>query len=258
MSNAESTSGSPELSINGAVATIRLRRPEMANRLGPDDLRTLAAHIETVNATPQVLVLRFVSDGKYFCSGYDISSLSDKDQPGSLFFGETVDLVEQARPVTIAVIQGGVYGGGTDLSLACDFRIGGKSANMFMPATRLGLHFYPGGMVRYITRLGLDNAKRLFLLAEKIQSEQMLAMGFLTECVDDSALQGRVAELTEALAAMAPIALLGVKKHLNLIARGQVLADEINANVIQSESSSDIQEGVLAWKEKRAPRFRGE
>jgi len=69
--------------------------------------------------------------------------------------------------VTIAAINGGVYGGGTDLSLACDFRLGSTAANMFMPAAKLGLHFYPGGMVRYVTRLGLNQAKRLFLTAEK-------------------------------------------------------------------------------------------
>jgi enoyl-CoA hydratase/carnithine racemase len=57
-----------------------------------------------------------------------------------------VDAVEQCRAVTIVAIQGGVYGGATDLALACDFRVGSMAADMFMPAARLGLHFYASGL----------------------------------------------------------------------------------------------------------------
>ena len=109
------TATSPELTIEGAIATIRLCNPSYANRLSPSDLAIIQSHIHTVNHAAQVLVLRFIAEGKYFCSGYDISSLAAESAPSSLYFGETVDLIEQARPVTIAAINGGVYGGGTDL-----------------------------------------------------------------------------------------------------------------------------------------------
>jgi len=248
---------SPLLSIEGAIATIRFRKPQYANRLSPDDLFLLRRHLATVNAREEVLVLRFKSEGKYFCSGYDISSLAADSAPSSLFFGETMDMIEAARPVTIAAVNGGAYGGGTDLCLACDFRIGVPEANMFMPAARLGLHFYPGGMLRYISRLGLDNAKRLFLTADKIGAEDMLKMGFLTELVNADELQHRLDALSGQLAGMAPIALLGIKKHLNLIARGQIDTQGIEAAVRQSECSNDIIEGAAAWKQKRPPKFTG-
>jgi enoyl-CoA hydratase/carnithine racemase len=247
----------PALSVIGHIATIRLRNPAYANRLSPVDLDMIKAHLETVNANSEVLVLRFIADGKYFCSGYDISSLAADTAPSSTYFGDTVDLIEQARPVTIAAINGGVYGGGTDLSLACDFRVGAPSANMFMPAAKLGLHFYPGGMVRYITRLGLNNAKKLFLTCEKIESAEMLSIGFLTEIVAPDLLLTRVEALSEQLAGMAPLALLGIKKHLNLIARGEINETDIRRSVAISEKSNDMKEGALAWKEKRTPTFQG-
>jgi enoyl-CoA hydratase/carnithine racemase len=202
-------------------------------------------------------VLRFIAEGKYFCSGYDISSLAAESAPSSLYFGETVDLIEQARPATIAAINGGVYGGGTDLCLACDFRVGSTTANMFMPAAKLGLHFYPGGMVRYITRLGLNQAKRLFLTAEKIDAPEMQDIGFLTELVEPEGLVARVDVLSEQLASMAPLALVGIKKHLNLIARGQVDVVAIQQAVLLSERSDDIKEGAAAWKDKRLAVFKG-
>lgn len=255
--NANTSCGSPTLEVNGHVATISLNRPDHANRLNPSDLSVLRCHIETVNQDQEVRVLRLVSRGKYFCSGYDISSLAHADAPSSIYFGETVDLIERARPVTIASIHGGVYGGGTDLSLACDFRLGASSANMFMPATRLGLHFYPGGLRRYVSRLGLNESKRLFLTAEKIDSQEMLRIGFLTEVVDDDGLERRLDELTKRLLEMAPIPLLGVKRHLNLIAGGELRIEEIEKSVLLSESSGDIAEGAKAWAEKRAPEFKG-
>lgn len=247
----------PELTVDGRIATIRFRNPAYANRLSPADLDVIKVHLDTVNKNQHILVLRFIADGKYFCSGYDISSLAAESAPSSTYFGDTVDLIEKARPVTIAAIQGGVYGGGTDLSLACDFRLGVSAANMFMPATKLGLHFYPGGMVRYITRLGLNNAKKLFLTSQKIESQEMLDIGFLTELLEQEHLLVRLNELSEQIASMAPLALIGIKKHMNLIARGIVDEEAIRAAVAVSEKSNDIKEGALAWKEKRAARFTG-
>jgi len=251
------TATSPVLTIEGTIATIRFCNPNYANRLSPSDLATIQTHIHTVNQTSQVMVLRFIAEGKYFCSGYDISSLAADSAPSSLYFGETVDLIEQARPVTIAAINGGVYGGGTDLCLACDFRIGSTAANMFMPAAKLGLHFYPGGMVRYITRLGLNQAKRLFLTAEKIDAAEMKDIGFLTDLVEPEGLSTRLNAMTEQLASMAPLALLGIKKHLNLIVRGQIDTVAIEQAVLHSESSEDIKEGAAAWKDKRPAIFKG-
>ncbi len=249
---------SPILTIDGKIATIAFNKPEFANRLSPSDLEILRAHIQTVNISEEVLVLKIVSSGQYFCSGYDISSLASDEAPSSTFFGDVVDEVENCRAVTIAVIQGGVYGGGTDLCLACDFRFGTKQVNMFMPAVKFGLHFYPGGMRRYINCLGLNNAKKLFLTAEKIGAEEMYQMGFITHLVQEQDLQQAAAELADKLSQMAPIALLGIKKHLNLIAKGVEKTEEILEAVRISEASEDMKEGALAWKEKRKPNFSGQ
>ena len=248
---------SPLLTVDGAVATIALRRPEVANRLNPGDLRAIRNHIEAVNEMARVLVLRFVSAGKYFCSGYDIGSLAGKSDEGALNFGEVMDVIEAARPVTIAAINGGVYGGATDLCLACDFRIGVPGCDMFMPAARLGLHFYRGGMARYVSRLGLNAAKRLFLTTDRIDAATMLDIGFLTEMVEPAALHARVDQLSAQLAGMAPIALLGMKQHLNALARGTLDADALARDIHRSEISADLREGAAAWKEKRQPVFSG-
>ncbi len=244
----------PELSIDGPVATITLRRPRVANRLDPVDLSTLIDQVAEVNANDAVLVLRLQAHGKYFCSGYDITQINSKRH---VSFDQMVVAFEDARPVTIAVLQGGVYGGATDLALACDFRIGSHKVDMFMPAARLGLHFYQRGMERYVSRLGINMAKRLFLTAEKIDAGEMLSCGFLTHLVEAEALERTADQLTHTLAGMAPLALLGMKKHLTRIARGVLDATELQRDIARAAQSADLKEGAAAWAAKRPPRFSG-
>ena len=246
--------GLPELKIEDKVATICLMRPDQANRLGPDDLAALLEHIETVDRNPDVRVLQLTATGKYFCSGFDINRLGGDR---NVDFSTVVDALENARPVTIAVLQGGVYGGATDLALACDFRIAGPNVDMFMPAARLGLHYYRSGLERYVQRLGLNAAKLLFLTAQKIDAKTMFSYGYLTHLAEDGELARVQQTLIEQLVGMTPIALLGMKKHLNRIAQGRLDADDLQADIERALKSEDLQEGRRAWSEKRRPVFNG-
>lgn len=246
--------GIPVLTIDGAVARITLQRPAQANRLEPDDLAAIAAHIEEVNAIAEVLVLVLQAEGRYFCSGYDITRIG---AARDVAFEDVVNALEDARPVTLALMQGSVYGGATDFALACDFRLGVQGMDMFMPAARLGLHFYQRGLERYVTRLGLDHAKRLFLTAERIDAEEMKAIGFLTHLVPASDLGAAGERLVATLASMAPMPLVGMKRHLNHIARGTLDAEALRRDMARSATSADLREGQRAWAEKRAPRFTG-
>lgn len=246
----------PQLHLDQDVATITLSRPSMANKLAAEDLPALIQHLHTIEKTPDIRVLILQSQGKHFCSGYDIADIKNSQHSGSSF-GEMVDAFEQCQAVTIAALQGGVYGGATDLALACDFRVGSQLTNMFMPAARLGLHFYAQGLERYVTRLGLDTAKRLFLTCEHLNAQDMKACGFLTHLCAPEALQDTVEQLSNTLRSMAPLAVRGMKKHLNLIARQQHDPQAIQQDVERTLQSQDLAEGGLAWKEKRTPIFTG-
>lgn len=244
----------PSLDVAGNVATITLRRPGVANRLSTEDITTLLSQIDQINES-NVRVLRITSVGKHFCSGYNIDQMQSGKESG---FETLANALEDCRAVTIAAIQGGVYGGATDLALACDFRIGTRDANLFMPAARLGLHFYQRGMERYVSRLGLNTAKLLFLTARKLNSEEMVSCGFLTAVAEPAdQLHIEMDRLTATLIGMAPLPLLGMKKQLNAIARNQFDADEIREQVMKSRLSNDLIEGRNAWQEKRQPTFTG-
>ena len=177
----------PLLDIDGARATIRLNRPKHLNRLQPDDLDALLKLFDRIEADPAIRVLVLTGTGRAFSAGYDLNSVAeratsaDEQQSAGSAFEVVVNRLEDLGVPTICRLNGGVYGGSTDLALACDFRIGVDTCEMFMPAARLGLHYYTSGIARYVSRLGVDNAKKLFLTAaEDRRAPEMLRIGYLT------------------------------------------------------------------------------
>jgi len=125
-----------------------------------------------------------------------------------------------------------------------------------MPAARIGVHYYYGGLRRYVTRLGLGAAKRLFLAGEKINAEELLRIGFLDALVPADELAARIDALADRLAAHAPAAVQGMKRALNNIAGGTADAAEITRAWRESMRSADVAEGVVALAEKRPAKFR--
>jgi enoyl-CoA hydratase/carnithine racemase len=247
----------PSLQIEGARATIRLNRPRRHNRLEPLDLLALMQIFAQVEADPALRVLVVIGTGKSFSSGFNIGELGQARGAEIPDFWTVVDRLERFRLPTICALNGGVFGGSTDLALACDFRIGVTGMTFRMPAVTLGLHYYPSGLQRYVNRLGVAAAKRLFLLAETIDAEALLRIGFLDDLVAQEALEPRVTELAARIVGHAPLAVQGTKKALDDLSRGDADLEEIAARAERVRHSADFQEGRAAWLQRRPPRFTG-
>ena len=250
----------PVLAIDGARATIRLNRPKHLNRLQPEDLDALLKLFDRIEADPTLRVLVLTGTGRAFSAGYDLGSISERasnghEQTAGSAFEVMVNRLEDLALPTICRLNGGVYGGATDLALACDFRIGVDTAEMFMPAARLGLHYYKSGIRRYVSRLGADNAKKLFLTAEKITAPEMMRIGYLTAMVPTEALDEEVDRLAAILAGNAPVAMRGMKRTVNEIARDELDAAAADQRARDSMRGAEIKEGVRAFAEKRPPKF---
>lgn len=246
----------PLLEVRDGVARITLRRPRQANRLAAEDLATLRGFIEAVNADASVRVLQLAGEGRHFCSGFDLGALGAIDAGAR--FGELADALEGARPITIARLHGGAYGGAADLALACDFRLGGPAVEMFVPAARIGLHFYAGGLQRFVNRLGLAVAKQVLLAGRTLDAAALRDCGYLDQLLPDvDTLDAALAALTDQLLAMAPLALLPMKQHLNAIAAGRLDTTQLQADILRARDSADLAEGQAAWAGKRPARFKG-
>ena len=160
--------------VDGARATIRLNRPRHLNRLQAEDLEALLQAVRPdrgrsrdPRAGADRHRARLLAPATISTRSPNARPARPKSRPRASAFEVMVNRLEDLGVPTICRLNGGVYGGSTDLALACDFRIGVDTAEMFMPAARLGLHYYTSGIRRYVSRLGVDNAKKLFLTARE-------------------------------------------------------------------------------------------
>lgn len=211
---------------------IRLNRPEHHNRIEPADVEVLRQGLVNVEENDTVHVLVLTGTGATFCAGYDLRTLATgeagvdtrKSAQDLHEFEQLVDSLERCRVPTICGLNGPVYGGGADLALACDFRIGIATTRIVIPASQLGVHYYHGGLRRFVTRLGLGAAKRLLLLSQPLDATEMLRIGFLDEIVPTAeALQQRIDEIADTLAtAPVPAVFVGMKRALNRLAQGDM------------------------------------
>jgi enoyl-CoA hydratase/carnithine racemase len=205
------TEGSPTLEISGNLATLTLRRPSQRNSLTDEDLNSLLSHFEAINLDPaiQVLVLKANTQGQtkpVFSAGYNVGGF-ENDVMAPLFFEKIPEALERLRPITICALNGSVFGGATDLVLACDLRVGLRGMSWRMPACALGLHYYPSGLRRYVNRFGLQASKRAFLLGQNMAFSDLELLGLFEALVEVEAFETTLAKTIHALTSMAPMAL---------------------------------------------------
>jgi enoyl-CoA hydratase len=244
----------PTLTIERQRATITLERPSKRNRIEPADITEILGHCVTIAANPEIRVVVLRSRGPSWCSGYHLGALAEGER-AEHSFGDLCDAIEAITVPTIAALHGNVHGGGTDLAVSCDFRIGADHIVLAMPAARIGLQYYASGLRRFVDRIGTDATKRLFLTAETVQATELLRIGYCTELVPESGLEARVDALANAISALAPDAVRATKAAIDQLGTGRADLAAIEASHARSTRSPEHREAMAAMKEQRAPRF---
>lgn len=245
------------LAVENHIANIVLNNPEKHNSLGEDELLLLQKYLAEIANKPELRVLLLTGVGeKTFCAGASLNQLGAGKINGD-FFQQTTDQLAALKIPTICAINGNVYGGGVELALSCDFRLGIEGAIMRVPAAEMGLCYPLSGINRFVERLGVNMAKRILMAAEEFSAESMYRLGFLDYLVDAEALQTTARDFADSICELAPLAVQSMKEILDQVARGEIdleAARELSRLCAQSD---DLQEGFAARREKRSPRFQG-
>jgi enoyl-CoA hydratase/carnithine racemase len=246
-----------EASLDGPVARITLNRPAAHNALDRSAMGEMTGVLNDWAGREDLRVLVLTGRGRSFCAGAalgDVGGGADwTDNP----LTRLCDTLEDFPVPTIAALNGGVYGGGVELALACDFRVGVSGMRAFVPPARLGIHYEPAGIARAIDRLGSQMARRMFLLAESFEDEALLGSGFVDHLVPGDGLEAKVAEMTGAISGLAPLAVRGMKRTIVELTRGRLDADAARQRIVACFASADHAEGLAAQRERREPRFFG-
>lgn len=247
-----------------AVAEIVLARPEARNALSVEMCRAIVAALDEIGSTPSVRAVLIRGEGKVFCSGADLAAVSG---PGGLdflpAFEEMLRAVASFPLPTIAVIQGGAFGGGLQLATVCDFRIAADEAKLGIPAARIGIVVNYENVERLVGLAGIARAKEILMAARTLTGAEAKEAGLVTEAVPPGGLDETARSFAEEVAALAPQSMRGAKAAIRLVERAASEArathDQdvaaIDRLVEKAYLSEDLQEGLAAMSERRAPRF---
>lgn len=239
------------------VGRLVLNNPAEHNALGSKQLEAMEACLAQVDADRAVRVLLISGAGeKTFCAGASLKELGNADVTAHAFQRISAQVAALSMP-TICVFNGSVFGGGVELAVSCDFRIGVEGMRLRVPAARLGLCYPPDGIQRFIDTLGRQVTRRMLMAAEEFDAQALVDVGFLDHLVHRQNLESRADDLAHRIASLAPLAVQSMKSILAQATGAAVDTDNALLLSKQCAASEDLQEGLKAQREKRVPRFKG-
>lgn len=250
--------GRVNLDVVDGVATLTIDRPRKLNALGPPLLAALDDALAALDRDTDVRVVILTGAGdRAFSAGADINAWSALD-PIEMWRSwvreghRILDRLATLRQPTIAAVNGMAFGGGLELALAADLRVAADTATFAAPEVKIGT--LPGwaGTRRLPETIGSSRAKHMIFTGTPIDAATAERWGLVNEAVVRDDLRGRVNRLARDIAANAPVAVQLAKLAID----GGSVALEAFAGALAA-GMDDGQEGISAFREKRAPRFTG-
>ncbi|WP_226674765.1 enoyl-CoA hydratase/isomerase family protein [Mesobacillus jeotgali] len=251
-----------KISIENFIATIQIFRPEKRNAMDPVSWVELDQAMKQLTLNQEVRVIVITGYEKVFVAGADIQWIHDRrplDIYGVAVQDVLMNIYRSYKPV-IAAINGYALGGGCELALACDIRIGCESAKLGQPEINLGI-LPAGGGTQQLTRIvGLAKAKELILTGDLIDASEAYRLNLLNHVLPDEQLMDKVYEVASKISGKSPVAVKMAKIALNEsstadLSSGLALEKALQAILFSTE---DKKEGTKAFLEKRKPVFNGE
>jgi enoyl-CoA hydratase/carnithine racemase len=246
---------------NDRVAWIYLDNPATLNALTPDDFGDLADALEEVATSPSCRALVITGKGAAFCAGADLSAAADNEHVLAVMrriHAAARNLHRLAKP-SVAAVNGVAAGAGANLALGCDLVVASANASFVQVFVRRGLSPDFGGTWLLPRLVGVQTAKRLMMLGDKVDAPTALDIGLISQVVPEPELRQCAKTLANRLADGPPIALAQIKRLVSIAASNsfEEQLDAEAAAVAVNVATKDVAEGFAAFMERRTPVFRG-
>jgi len=246
------------------VVTITLNNPRRRNAIHAVMFQELRSVFRAITERPAYRVVVLTGTGEAFCSGADLSGTADSvERLHTLHhlrnIGETALALSQLQQPVVAKVNGDAVGAGMNLALGCDLVYASDRARFSEIFAKRGLSIDFGGSWLLPRLVGVHKAKELALLAEIIDAREAERIGVINRVVPHDELDAYVDDVAGRLAAGPPIALGMTKRLLNQakdVSLPEALEAEAMAQAVNG-GTADMQNALLAFREKRTPTFEG-
>ena len=255
-----------QLHRDGAVARLRLTRPQVHNAFDAGLIADLQAALDAAATDASLRVLVLEAEGPSFSAGADLNWMRGmaaaseaENREDSLALARLMRTLDELPKPTIAAVQGAAFGGGVGLVACCDIAIGASEAKFGLTESKLGL--LPAVISPYvIAAIGSRNARRYFASAEIFDASEALRIGLLHKVVNTTALDTAVQRQIDLLLKAGPVASASAKQLVRTVTAHTDGArhDADNAALIaRLRVSAEGQEGLSAFLDKRKPGWAG-
>jgi len=240
------------------VVKITLNRPEVLNALDTEIVNELKTAIKNIGEDESVRAVVITGAGRGFCSGADLGASGDAVSGLSEIHAIIKGITNMEKPV-IALMNGAAAGAGLDLAMACDIRIASEKAKLSEIFVKRGLLPDMGGTYFLPRLVGLGKAKELIFTGEIIDAKEAERIGLVNKVVPAEELESTGMELARKLAKGPTLAIGKAKIAINRAVESNL--DSALKDAFEAMSfilgTEDALEGVMAFVEKREPKFKG-
>ena len=248
------------------VAVLTLDNPDQRNAMSDQMTESWVAAVGELAADRSLRVVVVTGEGSAFCSGGNTSWIAsepdatvDELRQRMLPFYRAWLSIRRLEVPTIAAVNGPAIGAGLCLALACDIRYAARGARLGVPFVRLGMHAGMAGTYLLPNVVGSAHARDLLLTGRVVDADEALRLGLVSRVIEPEEFRAEVRSTAESVAATAPVAsrltklALADGGHADFESglRWEAMAQPVTL------ATADLQEGIRASKEKRAPRFTG-